>query len=170
MWSCDSHVLWAALHWSRSPTLVAAVHRAQAAWVGVVRDCNPSSIGPLLRSLLWSADHAPLRVSSLRTLVAVVGCIGPLVAPPLTSRVLQLPMSGLTPSLPAEEALLMLQLLMACVTSGNPWLHPPTGMAVQLLTDLCTHHGNREVMQNSRHYEPECYCMLQLFCTNFLKT
>lgn len=129
----------------RSPTLLAAVHRTLSVWVGVARDGNSSSMGPLLRSLLWSCSHAPFKTSSLETLCAVIGCIGPLVAPPLAASVLQVPMAGLAPHVPTREALPMLQLLMACVTSGNAQLCPPTSAAMQLLTDLVQHHVSREV-------------------------
>lgn len=121
------------------------MHRTLTQWVAVARDCNPSSLGPWLRALFWSSGRAPFRVSSLEALGAVIDSVGPMVTPPLSSSVLQVPMTGLTPFAPAQEALLMLQLLMACVTSGNAKLCLPTSATMQLLSEVASHHPSREV-------------------------
>ena len=84
-------------------------------------------------------------MSSLEALSAVIESVGPLVTPPLASSILHLPMTGLTPSAPAQQAMLMLQLLMACVRSGNSRLCPPTSAAIQLLREVASHHASREV-------------------------
>lgn len=115
------------------------------AWMGVARDLNTPSMAPLLRALVSSSDHAPLRTSSLVTLAMVITCIGPLVPSPLAPPILHIPMAGLTPHVSADVALLKLRLLLACMGSGNTHLCPPTSAAVQVLTDLSNHHTSREV-------------------------
>ncbi len=139
----------------RTPQLLDAVHWTLLAWVGVARDYDAVSMGPVLRALLQRCDSTPPCPSSLRTLVGVVSIIGPLLTTPLSSRIVGLPLGTLTPYLPWREVVPLVQLLVACVRSERRQLCPPHAAAVQLLTQLANYHQAQQVHMCVRR----CVCM-----------
>ena len=101
---------------------------------------------PVVRALLQCHDSSLPCPSSLRTLVGVVSTLGPLLTSPLSSCIVGVPLGSLSPSLLSPEALLLLELLVACVRSGSPQLCPAQpGAVVQLLTQLANAHPAQQV-------------------------
>ena len=107
-------------------------------------------MGPIVRALLQCRDSALPYLSSLRTLVSVVSALGPLLTSPISSGIVRVPVASLSPSLPSPEALLLLELLVACVRSGSPQLCPAQpGAVVQLLTQLANAHPAQQVCKTA---------------------
>ena len=86
----------------------------------------------------------------------MVLALGPLLTTPLSSHIVGLPLRTLTPATAASEALLLVQLLVACVRSASPQLSPPHAATVQLLSQLANTHPAQQVCV--------CVCVCACVC------
>ena len=80
-------------------------------------------------------DHTLVRLSGLKSLCSVVKTSGPVLPRSVAVAISHLPLDCLSPSLPAKDTLQLLELLLACVTSGNSALALPLSTAIQIFTE-----------------------------------
>ena len=104
-----------------------------------------SHIFTLFSLLKLSVDHVEVKMSGLKALCSLVRMSGPILPHSVAKIISRFPLDSLTPSLPSEETLQLLELLLACVTSGNRSLALPLTTAVHLFTEYCTPTNDQQV-------------------------
>ena len=84
-------------------------------------------------------------MSGLKALCSLIKISGPILPHSVAKIVSRFPVDALSLSLPPEEALQLLELLLACITSGNRSLALPLTTAIHLFTEYCTASNDQQV-------------------------
>ena len=91
------------------------------------------------------ADHIEVKMSGLKALCSLVKTSGPILPHSVAVIISRFPVDSLSPSLPPQETLHLLELLLACITSGNRALAIPLSTAIHLFSENCTSSNDQQV-------------------------
>lgn len=93
-------------------------------------------------------DYIEVKMGGLKALCSLVKTSGPILPHSVAKIISRFPLDSLSPSSslpPPEETLRLLELLLACVTSGNRSLALPLTTAVHLFTEHSTASNDQRV-------------------------